>query len=202
MTMTEQAAPPGGLIWRVLGAWADLRASMRAELARGPSEGRLLFYAVLSGLVWFAGRAILLAWGPKGPTLTPDEFQRLIGAALVSSIFFRTIALYVVAAIAGAVARRFGGSGSWRDSRAAVFWGALVAAPAILAATLFSLLLTGVPGRAAEIASMLGALVSAYVLAHCLTEAHGFVSTWKVLGVIAGLVGAFVLAIYLLGQAL
>ncbi len=58
------------------------------------------------------------------------------------------------------------------------------------------------PGRAAEIASMLGALVSAWVLAHCLAEAHGFVSTWKVLGVIAGLVGAFVLAIYLLGQAL
>lgn len=202
MTMAEQEAPPSGLVWRVLGAWADLRAAMRVELARGPSEGRLLYYAILSGLIWFIGRAILLAWGPKGPTLSPDEFQRLLGAALVSSVFFRTIALYVVAAIAGAVARGFGGTGSWRDSRAAVFWGALVAAPAILGATMLSLLLTGVPGQAAEIASMLGALVSAWVLAHCLAEAHGFASTWKVLSVIAALVGAFILALYLLGQVL
>ncbi|MDH3667057.1 MAG: YIP1 family protein [Paracoccaceae bacterium] len=201
MAMAEEEAPANGLVSRVLGAWADLRGSMRGELTRGPSEGRLLFYVVLSGLIWFAGRAVLLAWGPKGPTLTPDEFRRLIGAALVSSVFYRTIALYVVAALAGAVARAFGGAGSWRDSRAAVFWGSLVAAPAILAATMFSLLLTGAPGRAAEIASMLGAIASAWVLAHCLAEAHGFASTWKVLGVIAGLVGTLVLALYLLGRA-
>ncbi len=201
MSVAEEAAPANGLVWRVLGAWADLRGSMRVELARGPREGRLLFYAVLSGLIWFAGRAILLAWGPQAPTLTPDEIRRLIGAALVSSVFYRTIALYVVAALAGVVARAFGGTGPWRDSRAAVFWGSLIAAPAVLAATMLSLLLTDAPGRAAEIASMLGAIASAWVLAHCLAEAHGFTSTWKVFGVIASLVAAFVLALYLLGRA-
>lgn len=200
--MAESQAPGGGLAGRVLSAWADLRGSLRAELDRGAGEARLLFYAVLSGLVWFLGRAALLAWGPLAPTLTEDELLRLIGAEFVSAVFYRTLALYVVAAIMGLVAHRFGGTGSWRASRAAVFWGSLVAAPAILAATLLSLLLTGAPGKAAEIASMLGAIASAWVLAHCIAEVHQFSSPWRVLAVIVALAGAFVLALYLLGRAL
>ena len=47
----EQALPTGGVLWRMLGAWADLRGSMRAELDRAPSEGRLLFFAMFAGLV-------------------------------------------------------------------------------------------------------------------------------------------------------
>ena len=202
MTMTQSESPGGGLAGRVLGAWADLRGSLRAELDRGAGEARLLYYAVLSGLIWFLGRAALLSWGPMGPTLTEDEFLRLTGAEFISAVFYRTLALYAVAAIAGWVALRFGGSGTWHDSRAAVFWASLVAAPVILAATLFSMLLTGVPGRAAEIASMLGALASAWALAHCITEAHGFRSPWRVLAVIAAIAAAFVLALYLLGRLL
>lgn len=202
MIVAESQAPGGGLAGRVLSAWADLRGSLRAELDHGVGEARLLLYAVLSGLIWFLGRAALLAWGPLAPTLTEEEFLRLIGAELVSAVFYRTLALYVVAAMVGLVARRFGGTGSWQASRAAVFWGALVAAPAILAATLLSLLLTEVPGKAAEIASMLGAVASAWVLAHCIAEAHRFHSHWRVLAVIAALAGAFVLALYVLGRAL
>jgi hypothetical protein len=43
----EQALPTGGVLWRMLGAWSDLRASMRGELDRAPTEGRLLFYVML-----------------------------------------------------------------------------------------------------------------------------------------------------------
>lgn len=198
----DMALREGGLIWRVLAAWAGLRASMRFELDRGPSEGRLLFYAVLSGLIWFLGRATLLAWGPLGPALPPDVFRARLAAELISSVFFRTLALYALAALTGLLARAFGGMATWRESRAALFWAALVAAPAIFAAHLLSVLLTGVPGRAAEIAQTLGALIFGWVAAQCFAEAHGFASGWRVFAVMAGLVAAFIGAIYLIGQAL
>jgi hypothetical protein len=196
----EQALRDGGVIWRVLAAWAGLRGSMRLELDRAPSEGRLLFYAILSGLVWFLGRAALVAWGPLGPTYPPAEFRGRLAAELVTSVFFRTLALYALAAVAGAVARAAGGTGSWRDSRAALFWAALVAAPAILAAHLLSVLLTGAPGQAARIAGLLGAVAFGWVAAQCLAEAHGFRSGLRVLAAMAALVAAFVGAIYLVGR--
>lgn len=198
----EHALREGGLVWRVLSAWADLRGAMRAELDRGPTEGRLLYYAVLSGLIWFFGRAALLAWGPLAPTLAPTEFRARIAAELVTSVFFRTLALYALAALAGALARAAGGLGSWRESRAALFWAALVAAPAILAAHLLALLLSGGPGQAAALAGMLGALAFGWAAAQCLAEAHGFTSGARVLAAMAALVTGLVGAIYLIGLAL
>ncbi|HUF87825.1 MAG TPA: YIP1 family protein [Thermohalobaculum sp.] len=198
----EQALREGGLVWRVLTAWTDLRGALRAELDRGPTEGRLLFYAMLSGLIWFLGRAALVAWGPLAPIYPPDEFRARLAAELVSSVFFRTLALYALAALAGAIARAAGGTGGWRDSRAALFWAALVAAPAILAAHLLSVLLTGVPGQAGAIAGMLGALAFGWVAAQCIAEAHGFRSALRVLAVMAALVAAFIGALYLTGRML
>lgn len=196
----EQVLREGGLIWRVLAAWADLRGSMRFELERRPTEGRLLYYAILSGLIWFLGQAVLVAWGPLAPTLSPAEFRARIGWELVTSVLGRTLALYVLAAVGGALARAAGGTGGWRDSRAAFFWAALVAAPAILAAHLLAILLTGVPGHAAAIADGLGKLLYGIALAHCIAEAHGFRSHWRVLAVMAALVAAFIGAIYLFGR--
>jgi len=196
----DQALREGGLLWRVLAAWADLRGSLRFELDRAPSEGRLLYYAVLSGLIWFLGRAALTAWGPLAPTYPPEEFRARLAAELVSSVFFRTLALYALAAVAGAIARAAGGTASWRDSRAALFWAALVAAPAILAAHLLSVLLTGVPGQAGAIAGTLGALAFGWVTAQCIAEAHGFASGLRVLAAMAALVAAFIGAIYLAGR--
>ncbi len=196
----EQSLSSGGVLWRMLGAWADLRGSMRAELERDPGEGRLLFYVMLSGLIWFIGRHALLVYGPLGPVIPEDEFVGRVGLEFISAIFFRTLAFYALAALAGLIARAAGGSGGWRDSRAALFWAALVAAPVILAATLLSLLLTGVPGQAAAIASMLGAVAFAWAVAQCIAEAHGFTSVWRVLAVVATLAAAFVGGVYMLGH--
>ncbi len=196
----EQSLPSGGVFWRMLGAWADLRGSMRAELDRDPSEGRLLFYVMLSGLIWFIGRQAVLVYGPLGPVIPEDEFVGRVAAGFVAAIFFRTLAFYALAALAGLIARAAGGGGGWRDTRAALFWAALVAAPVILAATLLSLLLTGVPGQAASIASMLGAVAFAWATAQCIAEAHGFTSAWPVLAVVATLAVALVGAVYMLGH--
>jgi hypothetical protein len=188
----ERTLPTGGVLWRMLGAWADLRGSMRAELDRDPSEARLLFYVMFSGLIWFLGRYALLAYGPMAPTIPGDEFIGRVAAQLVGAIFFRTLAFYALAALVGWIARAAGGSGGWRDSRAALFWAALVAAPVILAATFLSILLTGLPGQIAEAASMLGALAFAWATAHCIAEAHGFTSVWRVLAAVVVLAGLFV----------
>ena len=196
----EQTLQSGGVLWRMLGAWANLRGSMRAELDRGPSEGRLLFYVMLSGLIWFIGRYTLLVYGPLGPVIQEDEFLGRVGLEFVSAVFFRTLAFYALAALAGLIARAAGGSGGWRDSRAALFWAALVAAPVILAGTLLSLLLTGVPGQTGAIAGMLGAVAFAWAVAQCIAEAHGFTSAWRVLAAVAGLAAALVGGVYLLGH--
>ncbi len=196
----EQTLQSGGVLWRMLGAWANLRGSMRAELDRDPSEGRLLFYVMLSGLIWFIGRYAVLVYGPLGPAIPEDVFVGRVGWEFVTAVFFRSLAFYALAALAGAIARAAGGSGGWRDSRAALFWAALVAAPVILAGTLLSLLLTGVPGQTGAIAGMLGAVAFAWAVAQCIAEAHGFTSAWRVLAAVAGLAAALVGGVYLLGH--
>jgi len=194
----ERSLPAALLPWRVLGAWADLRGAMRAELDRMPSEGQLLFYVMLSGLIWFFGRAAVLSWGPMAPVLSDEEFAGRLAADFAAALLFRTLAFYGLAALAGALARGFGGTGGWRDSRAAMFWAALVAAPAILAATLLSLLVTGISWQAGPIASMLSAVAFAWAVSHCLAEAHGFASAWRVLAVVAVCVGSAIGLGYLL----
>jgi len=198
----ERSLQSGGVAWRILGAWADLRGSMRFELDRHPSEGRLLFYVMLSGLIWFIGRYLLLVSSTSALTMGQDEFIGRVGAEFVAAIFFRSLAFYALAALAGGVAKAAGGNGDWHDSRAAMFWAALVAAPVILASTLLSLMLTGVLEDAAGIAGMLGAIAFAWAVANCFAEAHGFASVWRVFAAVAGLSAAFIGSVYALGIVL
>ncbi|HUS54146.1 MAG TPA: hypothetical protein VMY41_09100 [Thermohalobaculum sp.] len=196
----DQALPTGGVLWRVLGAWADPRGSMRTELDRAPSEGRLLFYIMFAGLFRFVGAAMALAYGPMALMIPDDQFRGRIAAAFVAIFFFLTILSYAVAATGGALARLMGGTGSWYDSRAALFWAALVAAPAVLGAKLLSLVLVGLPALIVGSVEMLGGVAFAWTTAYCFAEAHGFASVWKVFAVIAGLAIAVVGTIYRLGQ--
>ena len=134
----------------------------------------------------------MLAYGSTAPAIPEDEFIGRVAAQFVAAIFFRTLAFYALAAVAGWIARAAGGRGDWRDSRAALFWAALVAAPVILAATLLSILLTGLPGQLAPAARMVGALAFAWTTAHCFAEAHGFKNVWRVLAVVTVFAGLFV----------
>ena len=194
----EQALPSGGVLWRMLGAWADLRGSMRAELDRDPSEGRLLFYVMLSGLIWFIGRHAVLVYGPLGPVISEHEFLGRVGSEFVAAVFMLTLFYYGMAVLGGAIARAFGGTGDWRESRAATFWAALVAAPVILASELLSIIVAGLPGAIADTALTLGKVALGWALAQCIAEAHGFRSGLRVFIVIAGLVAIFVGAVYAL----
>lgn len=112
---------------RVMGAWSDMRASVRALIDERPSEARLLFFVMLSDVIFFLARTLSLVVAPVAATqkLLPME----IGVWLIAAFVLRTATLYVFSAIVCVVARAIGGTGTWRETRTAVFWASLVAAP-------------------------------------------------------------------------
>jgi hypothetical protein len=183
----ERAWAEGGLAWRVLAAWVDLRGSMRAELDREPSEGRLLFYAMLSGAVWSVGEIALLRHSVAVGTLSEAGFMGHASALVAGALFVRTLALYGLAVLAHAVARAVGGQAGWQTSRAALFWAALVSAPAMVAVTLVALVVAGDAGGASGMARSIGSLIFAVVAAAAIAEAHRFAGLWRGAAVVVGM---------------
>ena len=153
---------------------------------------------MLSAFLWFLGRAADLAYGPLAAVISADEMRGRVAWEFVTAIFMLTLFYYGMAALGGAIARAFGGTGDWRESRAATFWAALVSAPVILASGLLSIIVTGLPGAIADTALTLGKVAFGWALAQCIAEAHGFGSGLRVFIVIAGLVAMFVGAVYAL----
>ena len=60
---------------------------------------------------------------------TAEQVPLEIGLWLIGALMLRTASMYVFSAAVTAVARIVGGTGSWKENRAGIFWGALVAAP-------------------------------------------------------------------------
>ncbi|MEM1315683.1 MAG: hypothetical protein AAGI51_14080, partial [Pseudomonadota bacterium] len=112
---------------RVVEAWRDMAASTRRLLDEDPSDGRLLFYVIASDMVFFFSWSLktLLAPTSAASAQLPGD----IGLWLLVAILCRTAALYAFATLAAAACQLAGGTGSARDTRAAIFWGALVSAP-------------------------------------------------------------------------
>ena len=116
-----------GLAARVVDGWKDMRASTRRLIEENPTEGRLLFYILLSDMVFFLSWSLKAVVAPSAAaqTMLPAE----IGILLIAALFMRTFWIYVFSTVLWAVARLFGGTGSAQDTRAGVFWGSFVAAP-------------------------------------------------------------------------
>ncbi|MCF6306139.1 MAG: YIP1 family protein [Rhodobacteraceae bacterium] len=112
---------------RVLDSWVDMRKATRRLIDEDPSESRLLFYILMSDLIFF------LSWSLKAvvsPTENASEFLPTdVGLWLVLALFARTAVVYLFSVLLGIAMRLAGGQGSWKATRAAVFWGAFVAAP-------------------------------------------------------------------------
>ena len=74
-----------------------------------------------------------LSWALKAvvaPTLgARDMLPAEIGIWLIVALFVRTASVYLFSMVLGLAMRLFGGKGSWKSTRAGVFWGSLVAAP-------------------------------------------------------------------------
>lgn len=126
-----------GLAWRIADAWRNMGQSTRRLIREDPSEGRLLFYVLIADIVVFLSWALKTVIVPHPDAPIPLQ----ISLWLVLMLMGRTALMYALAAGSGAVLRLMGGTGSWRDTRAGVFWGAFVAAPFSLFAALVTVLM-------------------------------------------------------------
>jgi len=116
-----------GIGARVIDGWKDMRSSTRRLIEENPTEGRLLFYILLSDMIFFLSWSLKAVVSPSAAAqiMLPAE----IGILLIAALFMRTFVVYVFSMVLWAVAKLFGGTGSTRDTRAGVFWGSFVAAP-------------------------------------------------------------------------
>ena len=108
-------------------SYVDMRAAVRELIAEDPSEARLLFFVLLSDIIFFLSRSLALVISPGAAA--SEKLPLEIGAILVFVFLARTATLYLFSGAVGAVCRALGGQGSWRDTRTGVFWASLVAAP-------------------------------------------------------------------------
>ena len=171
---------------RILDGWRDMPASVRRLVAEAPSEGRLLFYVLLSDLIFF------VSWSAKTLLIpTPDAISdgpSDIAFWLVVALLCRTSAMYIFSMVAGAGARLAGGKASWPETRAAVFWGALVAAPVgfiiaiIVSVAAASGLITVSGGSvgAAPAPHVAGFIPFVWFVSAGVAEVHGFRRAWIV----------------------
>lgn len=188
-----------GIVEAVFAAYPRFRASMARQLEERPEESRLLAYVMGVCLALFLGRLPALLYAPQGSL--EGGLAAHVTMALVSILFFLPLFLYGVAALVRVVARAFGGTGGWYETRLATFWALLVAAPLQLTAALTSnaLSLAG-PSTAGLIASLAAGVAAAWIWAACLAEAHGFRHTGAVFAAMfVALNGAFLLIVLLTG---
>jgi hypothetical protein len=164
---------------RVMGAWRDMRTSTRALIDERPSEARLLFFVMLSDVIFFLARTLSLVVAPAAAT---EKFLPLeIGLWLIAVFVLRTATLYVFSGMICAVARALGGAGSWRETRTAVFWASLVAAPVGVLGALIGAglghLATEIPVFAADPfiigPLVLGPVAFVWFISASVAEAHG-----------------------------
>ncbi|MEO0426260.1 MAG: Yip1 family protein [Pseudomonadota bacterium] len=178
-------AVPQSLTGRIFRAWKDPRTTMRGVLDANPSEGRILMFAMASGVLLFMAECfrIMLQASRSGAAL--DQLSATFTASFVALLVLRPLMLYGLAALTGLIARRAGGTGSWRDTRAAICWTALTAAPISVLATFAEVLLIQA-GIAGVSLGPIGVAAFAGMMAYCIAEAHGFSRVWVVFSIIAG----------------
>ncbi len=191
--MTAETSAPGprlGLVDRIGRTFADPRGAVRAEIA-GASESRLFFYAfmasVFATLTAIGEQAVNPAEGPA------RDLSQWVATQAASGAFFRPLALYAVAGLVGLSAALLGGRGSWRATRAAVFWTAFAAAPFALILGLGGAAVaaaTGLGAGAQAVGHGLGSMLWAVLLAPALGEARGL-TTLRAFGALALLAAVF-----------
>lgn len=196
------------LTHRVIYAWWHMRRTTARLVGQRPSDGYLLQLLLLSTV------GFVLAWTIRAVLVPGPDGLRLIAVpvdALAGMVALRLVGLYVLAVLLAIACRALGGRGSHRETRIAVFWAALVAAPFDVAAALavlgFYELSLWFPILAApQLLNgfyWIGLLAFAWYLAGGIAQVHHFRSTASTFLYItlASLV-AVLLALYLRAQGL
>ncbi|MGM0585420.1 MAG: hypothetical protein ACQEUZ_12305 [Pseudomonadota bacterium] len=191
---------------RILEAWRDMPTSVARLISESPSEGRLLFYVILSDVVFFLSWTLKTVLAPTSAVVARLPVE--MGGWMLLAFLMRTAVMYVFAAGAYGALNLAGGTGSWRDTRAAVFWGALVSAPfGLLAAFVGVVLAHGervLPALADPLFAVppyyLGLVPFLWFIAAGLGTAHGFRRVgWIFLSLSIGTVALSWIGVYLAG---
>jgi hypothetical protein len=176
----EEDDRPVTMNGRILEAWRDMPTSAARLISENPSEGRLLFYVMLSDVVFFLSWTLKTVLAPTSAAVAKLPVE--MGGWMLLAFLMRTAVMYVFAAGACGALRLAGGTGSWRDTRAAVFWGALVSAPFGLLAAFMGVLFAhgerSLPALADPLFAIppyyLGLVPFLWFIAAGLGTAHGF----------------------------
>ena len=184
-----QAAPPRGLVDTIFRSWRDPRGVMAAQVAGGLSEARALVHLLLACGLFFV--ASLPAAVRTSAALDVDE---PVSAAVSAHLFawgaVAPLVAYALAVLVHLVARAFGGQPGFLRARAALFWSALAAAPAVLAAGLAGVVLPDRPWL-----GLAAAGVWVWLFSASLAEAEGFASTVRVSAGVVAAIGLALLAV-------
>jgi len=165
---------------RILDAWKDMRTSTRRMIQERPSEGRLLFFVLISDLILFVSWGIKTVVSPNSMMLEvlPDGAPLI----LIAVLLFRTISVYLFALVVSLILRMFGGKGTFRDTRVGIFWGTFVAAPFELFSAVITFFMAKLEGvmpflgnEMIALAPLWFALIPyVWFVSAGATEAHGF----------------------------
>ena len=206
----DDPPPRLSLAQQLYAAWSDMRQSTRRLIDSDPAEGRLLAYVLMSDLVFILSWTLKTLVSPLtgAEELIPTE----IAFWLMAGLCCRTAAMYIFAAILNLVFRLFAPAVEFRSTRAALFWGAFVAAPFGLLAAVATVLIANfedaVPLLQADWIALppywLGLMPFLWFVAAGLAEAHGIrrvAPTFLGLSVLAicGIIGAIYVDAVVLG---
>lgn len=126
-----------GLFERLQDGWTNMRASTRRLLREKPSEGRLLFYILVSDMVFFISWSLKTLVAPAsaaGGIISADK----IGLLMIAALMLRTALMYAFSLLVFCVTSVFTGAATFKDTRTGVFWGAFVSAPFGLVAAIIA----------------------------------------------------------------
>ncbi|MEL6217524.1 MAG: YIP1 family protein [Pseudomonadota bacterium] len=208
----QELEPVKGMsVWaRMRLSYRDMRGATRTLIEENPSEARLLFFVLLSDVIFFLSFGVRLIVSPSAVVEQALPVPAQLGVLLIGALFLRTATMYIFAGLVCLTGRAFGGRGGVKAVRAAVFWASLVSAPVgVLGAMIsagFAHLEPSMPilGNAlfAWPPVLIGILAFVVFLAAGTAEAHRFTKTTPVLAVYAVITLVLLLAALLFGADL
>lgn len=183
----QELEPLTGMsVWaRMRLSYRDMRRTTRVLIEERPSEPRLLFFVLLSDVLFFLSRGVSLVVTPSVAVEQSLPVPAQLGMILVLALLLRTAILYLFSALVCVGGRLFGGRASWKDTRTGVFWASLVAAPVGIVGALVGALFANLEGLSPVFAStvltwpplLIGPVAFVYFLSAGVAEAHRFPRT-------------------------
>ena len=214
----QELEPVKGMsVWaRMRLSYLDMRAATRTLIDEDPTEPRLLFLVLMSDVIFFLRFGVRLVVSPSAAIEQTLPLPAALGVGLIGILLLRTFTLYVFAALVSIVGRLLGGSGGFKDTRAAVFWGSLVSAPigvlGALVGAAFANFESVYPILSTPVFAwpplLIGVVAFVFFLSAGIAEAHRFARTspvfifFSVLTIVIVLGGMYLYAATGLGEAL